>query len=176
MKNRLKIQESPSVEYSSFTWPAAFVFKDYILNNLSLFKDKSILEIGAGTGLLSFTLASLNINVTASDVNKESLENLKQNAELNNLNLKIMEINWKNSILNDQYDIIIGSDVFYDDQDFEFIIEFIHKNLKDSGKFITAYQERNMTFSISYLLQKFNLKANLLDSQDSIFLYEIIKV
>jgi len=52
--------------------------------------DKNILELGAGSGLISVYCAKLKANVTASDINPIAVENINQNAKLNSVNIKVV--------------------------------------------------------------------------------------
>ncbi len=53
-------------------------------------KDKALLELGCGSGIISTYCSSKGALVTASDINKTALEYLKKNAEKMNLNLNII--------------------------------------------------------------------------------------
>jgi len=51
-----------------------------------LFAERSYgnaLDVGTGSGVLAFAMASLNARVTAIDIDKQALENARQNAKLN---------------------------------------------------------------------------------------------
>ncbi len=54
-------------------------------------KDKTVLELGAGSGLISVYCAKLKANVTASDINPIAVENINKNAKLNSVNIKVVE-------------------------------------------------------------------------------------
>ena len=152
------------MEYSSFTWPACFILLDYILDHLKDFNGK-ILEIGSGTGYLSNALDSKGLDILASDYKIDGIKSKKVKLDWN---LESDYLQFHNA-----FDIIIGSDVFYDSKDFENILLLVKKCLKVNGRFITAYHERNMTFSITWILFKLNLKSRKLLSNSSIHIYEI---
>jgi ribosomal protein L11 methyltransferase len=44
---------------------------------------RNALDVGTGSGVLAFAMASLNAQVTAIDIDKQALENARQNAKLN---------------------------------------------------------------------------------------------
>jgi ribosomal protein L11 methyltransferase len=44
---------------------------------------ESALDVGTGSGVLAFAMASLNARVTAIDIDRQALENARQNAKLN---------------------------------------------------------------------------------------------
>lgn len=74
------------------------------------FSNKSILDMGCGTGVLSILSAKLNAkNITAIDIDKFSYENAIHNAELNNIkNINILH--GDASLLHDMnFDIILAN-------------------------------------------------------------------
>ncbi|MDX2173020.1 MAG: methyltransferase [Bacteroidota bacterium] len=74
-------------------------------------KNKTALEIGCGSGLLSLLMASKNSHVTAIDITIEAVENTKLNYELNKKllsnNFKIIQSNLFENLTNTTYDLII---------------------------------------------------------------------
>jgi hypothetical protein len=104
-------------------WHAGFALAKYLYNNRHLIKDKSIIEIGSGLGLVGLTAACLGAErVTFTDLDcQRSL--IIRNIELN-------QHIWKNRCAcqfevhnfcddlnlpeNSSYDVLIGSDLGYD--------------------------------------------------------------
>ena len=70
-------------------------------------KNKSLLELGAGTGLISIFAAKQNANVTASDINSTAIKNIKLNAEKNRVELNIIQSDLFDSIPSQNFDYII---------------------------------------------------------------------
>uniref|UniRef100_A0A8C4W631 Methyltransferase 21C, AARS1 lysine n=1 Tax=Gopherus evgoodei TaxID=1825980 RepID=A0A8C4W631_9SAUR len=86
-------------------------------------KDKKVLEIGAGTGLVSIVASILGAYVTATDL-PEVLENLKLNISRNTQNMnthqpEVRKLVWGEDLNEDfpksthHYDFILASDVVY---------------------------------------------------------------
>jgi release factor glutamine methyltransferase len=69
--------------------------------------DKNILELGAGSGLISVYCAKLKANVTASDINPIAVENINQNAKLNSVNIKVVESDLFDRIETKEFNFII---------------------------------------------------------------------
>src|SRR5215470_868186 len=63
--------------------PGLFFSTKYLLSYLENFdlKNKSLLELGAGSGLISFIAEKREAIVTASDLNERALEGLRINRE-----------------------------------------------------------------------------------------------
>ncbi len=70
-------------------------------------KDKTVLELGAGSGLISVYCAKLKANVTASDINPIAVENINKNAKLNSVNIKVVESDLFDRIETKIFDYII---------------------------------------------------------------------
>ncbi|CAG8548183.1 10786_t:CDS:2 [Acaulospora colombiana] len=86
MPNPIKLLDPA---YGCYVWPSAFVLSEYIWARRNLFRDKTIIEIGAGTSLPGFLCASLSpethvILTDRPDV-PQILENIHEGARLNGL-------------------------------------------------------------------------------------------
>ncbi|KAI9292848.1 hypothetical protein K502DRAFT_351587 [Neoconidiobolus thromboides FSU 785] len=119
------------------TWQASLRMIEYLQENPDIIKNKSILEIGSGIGLLGITLSKFHIkNITLSDVHDSVLSLLEGNVELNQLNLDIKRLDWNNykekDLLN--YDVMIGSDVAYDPSLATILASFIGQFLRLNSK------------------------------------------
>src|SRR5689334_20289957 len=67
--------------------PGFFFSTKLLLEFLELFdfKDRSLLELGAGTGLISIWSGLRGAIATASDINPKAIENICHNQKLNNV-------------------------------------------------------------------------------------------
>lgn len=75
--------------------------------------DKNVLELGAGSGLISVYCAKLKANVTASDINPIAVENINQNAKLNSVNIKVVESDLFDRIETKEFNYIIINPPYY---------------------------------------------------------------
>lgn len=89
--------------------PGLFFSTKILLNYIGTLdlKNKSLLELGAGTGLISIFVARQNAKVTASDINPTATKNIKLNAEKNNVKLKIIQSDLFDNIPQQSFDFII---------------------------------------------------------------------
>ncbi len=78
--------------YPGVFHPGLFFSTKVLLNYLTLqnLKESWVLELGAGTGLISIYSAKNGAVVTASDINPSALLNIADNAETNNVKIKIV--------------------------------------------------------------------------------------
>lgn len=74
---------------------------------------KSVLELGAGSGLISIYCAKKGASVTASDINVAALEELKVNAERNDTSIQIKESDLFDQLNIEDFDFIIINPPYY---------------------------------------------------------------
>lgn len=106
-------------------------------------KNKRILEIGCGTGVISLYLAYKGAIVDAVDIDDKALENTIFNAKLNNLRIRVYRSDLFKSV-KDTYDIIIFNSPYLEDNKViddksifggtEIIMEFISKSIRYLNK------------------------------------------
>lgn len=81
--------------------------KEKELNN------KTFLELGCGSGIISLFAAKKGANVTATDINTTALEFLSENAKKNNQKLEICESDLFQSLPNRTFDCILINPPYY---------------------------------------------------------------
>lgn len=94
----------------------AFFFSTKILLNYILqleLNNKKILELGAGSGLISFAAAQKKAKVTATDINPLAVEYIKINSEKNHLPIQVILSDLFNDIAEQQFDIIAINPPYY---------------------------------------------------------------
>jgi|LakMenEpi03Aug12_release.lakeMendotaPanAssembly.Ray.scaffolds.fasta_scaffold551618_1 predicted nicotinamide N-methyase len=117
-------------------WPGNHHFVTWISENLHLFQNKRILELGSGTGALAIYLKlHLNLDITTSDYDDPDIpDNISFNCSLNNIpSIPFMPHTWGLPISDtlNSFDLIIASDIL-----------------------IYVAQYDNLISSIKYLTQK----------------------
>jgi release factor glutamine methyltransferase len=75
--------------------------------------NKTFLELGCGSGIISLLASKKGAMTTATDINTTTLEFLKKNAKKNNLSLSIIESDLFDKIINPNYDYIIINPPYY---------------------------------------------------------------
>lgn len=111
-------------------WPSSLVLAHYI--NHYQTNGKRILEIGCGMALTSLMLNKQHADITATDYHPEVGFFLKRNTELNHdAEIGYERTDW--SATTDKlgrFDLIIGSDVLYEDQHIQQLTNFIENHSK----------------------------------------------
>lgn len=98
LKSSKKIQEYAFQGINISIYPGVFspigtrtteLFAKYLLSKN--WDDKRVLELGAGSGIISFLLSEKGADVTASDITENVIKGLKKNAEMLQINLDIIQ-------------------------------------------------------------------------------------
>jgi predicted nicotinamide N-methyase len=84
---RLETPESPNPPppYWAFAWPGGQALARYILDNPELFRGKSVLDFGAGSGVVAIAAAMSGAKVAASEIDSLSIAAIAINAKANNV-------------------------------------------------------------------------------------------
>lgn len=95
--------------------PGFFFSTKFLLSSLTDhdLKEKTLLEPGAGAGLISIEAARRGAIVTASDISAASVENLYLNAALNRVSLKIIRSDLFDEIPAQHFDFIVINPPYY---------------------------------------------------------------
>jgi predicted nicotinamide N-methyase len=111
-------------------WPSSLVLAHFIADYDT--GAKRILEIGCGMALTSLLLNKQCADITATDYHPETAKFLLRNTLLNNgQTIPYEQVDWANG--HDDlglFDLIIGSDLLYEDQHIALLAEFIEAHSK----------------------------------------------
>jgi release factor glutamine methyltransferase len=108
----IRINVLPGVFHPGLFFSTKILLRHVIDKQIPL-QGRQILELGAGSGLLSFYCAAQGARVTASDISKLAINNLKQNAEQNKLPISIVESDLFQEIDPNEFDIIFINPPYY---------------------------------------------------------------
>ncbi|HKB45316.1 MAG TPA: HemK2/MTQ2 family protein methyltransferase, partial [Chitinophagaceae bacterium] len=118
-KTRIYKYENIKLEIPPQIFHPGFFFSTRLLLNyikqLPL-KDKSFLEPGCGSGLISIYAAKKGALVTSTDINPVAIEFLKKNSQQNNAELTIIQSDLFQNIPVQQFDIIAINPPYYKKQ------------------------------------------------------------
>ena len=117
-------------------WPSSLVLANYMLGYQT--GSKRILEVGCGMALSSLLLNKQCSDITATDYHPEAGTFLQRNTSLNNSkSIALEQVDWadKNDSLG-LFDLIIGSDILYEDNHVELLENFIAMHSKPNCEVI----------------------------------------
>ena len=120
------------------------------------FKDKRVIELGSGIGLLGIALSTICKSVVMTDLPK-MLDILKRNFERNKslfcqqkpFLYSVTSLEWNNKTeiqnLNPPFDIIVGSDITYEEEHIPSLVETLLQLSNDDTEIFIGYEERKMS-------------------------------
>jgi predicted nicotinamide N-methyase len=138
-------EDDDQIPYWAELWPAARGLAQYIWEQVDFHGD-SVLELGAGLGLTGLVAACKGARVTISDYQPEALKIASRNALRNGIEGVAFELaDWRDWILREKFDWIIGSDVLYNPRSNPYISRILLNNLAASGQLLFAHPGRQVT-------------------------------
>ncbi len=121
-------------------WEASLVLLDYLANR-DLGKNRRILEIGAGMGVVGLFLGSLGHRVTITDNNPDALELAEYNVRHNGLEtVDVQYLDWNQPQFDEKFDIVCGAELLYNESAVEPVLAICRGLLETKG---TAYLAHN---------------------------------
>ena len=141
-------------------WPSSLVLAHFI-NDYDT-HSKRVLEVGCGMALSSLLLNKQDTDITATDYHPESKNFLKRNALLNgDKKIPFERTNWASQ--DDKlgrFDLIIGSDLLYEDEHIELLAHFIEAHSKPSCEVIIVDPGRGRKNKLSTQMIEFGFSAS----------------
>ncbi len=160
-------------------WEAAIVLLDHMAR-LKPSPERRVLEIGAGLGTVGITAASLGHRVTITEYNPDALEFIRANCLANGCkDVEVLYLDWNNPILDGKFDLIIGSEVVYREQDIDNLKKLFDQALAPNGQVVLAEQLRStgMSFwqkmALSYSIKARRVKLRSDDTPVQISIFEL---
>jgi len=124
-------------------WPAAKAMADFLEAELPYIKNKRVIEIGAGVGLPSFTIAKHAAEIIISDYATEAVALIEKNITYLGLkNAKAMCLDWNDFPTNIKADVVLLSDINYAPTEFNALLHLIEQFLTQGSTIIITTPER----------------------------------
>ncbi|XP_054848731.1 methyltransferase-like protein 22 [Eublepharis macularius] len=161
---------TPLEDVGKQVWRGAFLLADYILSERDLFKGRTALELGGGTGIVTIAMAMNAKTVYCTDVGEDLLDMCRRNVALNKditepagSEVKVRVLDWlkddfctesgvsyswsdkEMAELHDRTTVILAADVFYDDDLTDAFFKTLYRithNLKNSCAIYLSIEKR----------------------------------
>ncbi len=133
-------------------WPASTALTRFLYENRELITGKNVLEIGAGTGIPSFSISGYAAAVIVSDHSTEAVALMEKNIALLGLsNVKAMCLDWNDFPETVKADTLLLSDINYAPDQFTPLLALIYRFLREGTIVVIATPQR--LTGTSFLLQ-----------------------
>jgi 2-polyprenyl-3-methyl-5-hydroxy-6-metoxy-1,4-benzoquinol methylase len=87
---------------------------DWMLSEMDVKSDKKVLEIGCGTGYVSYYIAQRStMSVTGSDLCKPFIDDAREKYKLANLSFDTLDFNTAANSVNNKFDYLIGNGILH---------------------------------------------------------------
>ena len=151
-------------------WPSGIVLANYISQFDT--NSKRILEIGCGTAITSLLLNKRHDDITATDHHPEAGRFLDRNTDLNHdQRIAFVRAGWseENTKLG-LFDLIIGSDLLYEDEHIELVGNFINKHAKPKCEVVIVDPGRGRKNKLSKKMEGFGYTSSHFKPTDTDYL------
>jgi predicted nicotinamide N-methyase len=137
-------------------WTSSIALCDFLKAHPSWVQGKNVLEIGAGIGLPSFSVANMALNVLISDHAKEAIDLMQKNISyLQFMNVTAACLDWNHFPTNIKADTILLSDINYAPDEFAPLLILLNQFLNDGSTLIIATPPRMMGAPFIQQLKEF---------------------
>ncbi len=156
-------------------WPSSLVLAHFIADYET--GSKRILEVGCGMALSSLLLNKQCADITATDYHPEAQKFLQRNTLLNgNKAIAFEQVDWaaKSDDLG-LFDLIIGSDLLYEDSHIELLANFIEGHSKPACEVIIVDPRRGRKNKLSAKMMAFGFSSSQQQPSDTAYLEQAFK-
>jgi len=137
-------------------WPASIALTNFLQSNTHWVKNKKVLEIGAGIGLPSFSIATLASEVLISDHAADAILLMNKNIHhLQLTNTSAACLDWNDFPVEIKADTILLSDVNYAPEQFEQLLNLLKRFIAVGSTIILATPQRIMGVPFVTSLQSY---------------------
>ncbi|RXW25767.1 hypothetical protein EST38_g50 [Candolleomyces aberdarensis] len=176
----LAVDASPGC--GGIAWPAGQILATYLVQrDLGYLRDKNVLELGAGTGLVGLVAGELEADCRVVITDQAPLLPIMQkNVALNKLgsNVVVAELDWGSPIpaAIPKPDIILAADCVYFEPAFPLLVQTLADLADTSTEILFCYKKRRKADKrfFSMLKKKFSWKEVMDDPNREIYMKEAI--
>lgn len=132
--------------YGVLLWESALVLADVLAEEADCLTGRTLLELGAGTGLAGLAGAALGARVVQTDHSAEALALCRRNATANGIvGIERRFGNWTDWRDEARYDLVVGADVLYEPELFGDIAAVLAASVAPGGRVVLTDPGRTHT-------------------------------
>jgi predicted nicotinamide N-methyase len=140
--------------YGVALWPSAIALAHEVATRVDDFRGRSVLELGAGTGLPGIVVASLGGRVAQTDRDELALQLCRRNGGRNGVEgIEYRLADWTDWDDAGQYEWIIGADVLYGEALHPQLRRIFETNLACGGRVLLSDPFRGMSLRLLEALE-----------------------
>ena len=145
--DKLSREDSDDVLYLPYwiyLWGSAIGLAQHIAKLGNSLSGKKVLEIGCGFGLVGIAASQTGANVVFTDFEHDALLFARYNAQQNGVDpVTIVQMDWNAVCFQSKFDVVLASDVIYEEQNWKPIIELLQELLTKNGVAIISEPNRD---------------------------------
>jgi predicted nicotinamide N-methyase len=127
------------IPYGVALWPSSIALAMELAERADGLRGRTVLELGAGTGLPGLVAASLGAKVVQTDRHALALEMCRRNAERNGIRgVDVRQVDWGEWSDDRRYDWILGADILYGLKAHPHVRRIFETNLAPGGRALVA--------------------------------------
>lgn len=139
-------QQNTDIPYWSQVWPSALALAQHIDAYPALFRERTVLELGAGIGLPSLAAAAYARHICCSDHIADALPYMELNAAHQGCAaFRSRCIDWTNTAELPNAEVLLLSDVAYDPQQFLSLERLLRKYLFQKTTILLSLPQRRVS-------------------------------
>jgi len=155
-KKLLEANPGELFPYWAKLWPSSSALVQFIQGNMNIVKDKTVMEIGAGLGLPSLTIAGIAKSIEVTDYAPEAVELLQKNIQhLQLSNVIAKQLDWNNCSDTIYAEVLLLSDVNYNPGEFDGLMSLISGCIDRGTIILLATPQRIMASPFVNSIQQF---------------------
>jgi len=148
--------------YWAKIWPSSLALTSFLRREPQWIASKHVLEIGAGIGLPSFSVAKDALSMVISDHSTEAVSIMEKNIEYLGLqHARAICLDWNHFPSDLSADTVLFSDINYDPEQFEGLIALVQQLLKKGVTIVMATPERISAVSFALQLEPYVIRSML---------------
>lgn len=129
--------------YWTYLWESAIGLARHVSALDDRISGQQILEIGCGYGLSGIIASQMGANVVFSDFEYDALLFANHNARQNGIVVAdYVQMDWNTPCFQCQFDVILASDVIYEEQNWKAVVDLLKNYLKPDGVVLLSEPNR----------------------------------